>query len=110
VAESPTLQRSAVDTAPPTVVQFHDPRGLPAVAATPYELRHPLGPATSIALMANGFPDSVTFLNHVATALSDLIDDATFQLFDKGNASTLASEEMLGSATSCDVVVAAYGH
>jgi len=95
---------------PASLVQFHDPRGLPAVAPTPYELSDPLGPATSVALFANGFPDSVLFLNHVSAAMSELLEDVTFELFDKGNASILASKDMLDAAASCNVVVAAYGH
>jgi len=91
-------------------VQFHDPRGLPARTATPYDLSHAMGPATSIALLANGFPDSVAFLGHVSDAISELVDDVTFELFDKGNASTLASDEMLAAAANCHVAIAAYGH
>lgn len=92
------------------MLQFHDPRGVPSIEATPYELSHPLGPGTRVALMANGFPDSVNFLTHISNAMSELLDDATFVAFDKGNASALASDEMLASAAECDVVVAAYGH
>ncbi len=92
------------------MLQFHDPRGVPSIEATPYELSHPLGGGSTIALMANGFPDSVNFLDHISAALSELLDDVTFVPFDKGNASALASDEMLTAAAECDAVVAAYGH
>ncbi len=92
------------------MLEFHDPRGEPSIEATPYDLSHPLGAGTKVALMANGFPDSVNFLEHISAALSELLDDVSFVSIDKGNASALASEEMLAAAEECDVVVAAYGH
>ncbi len=92
------------------MLEFHDPRGVPSTQATPYELSHPLERGSTIALMANGFPDSVEFLDHIAIALGELLDDASFVKFNKGNASALASDEMLASAAECDAVVAAYGH
>lgn len=92
------------------MLQFHDPRGVPSIEATPYELSHPLGPGSTIALMANGFPDSVNFLDHISAALAELLDGVAFVAFDKGNASALASDEMLATAAEADAVVAAYGH
>lgn len=92
------------------MLQFHDPRGVPSIEPTSYELSHPLGPGSTIALMANGFPDSVNFLEHISTAIADLLDNVTFVRFDKGNASALASDDMLATAAEADAVVAAYGH
>lgn len=77
----------------------------------PYTLRAELTEGDSVALFANGFPDSVAFLEHVEKALSHELPGITFVHYDKGNASALASEEHLSSiAESCSAVVAAYGH
>ena len=48
------------------MVTFVDPRGVPATETVPYDLADPLADGTVIALMANGFPDSDTFLDCVA--------------------------------------------
>jgi hypothetical protein len=93
------------------MVTFLDPRGRPGTAAMPYELRAPLDGAATIGLMANGFPDSDTFLDHIADAISTRLPDVQFQRFNKGNASSLADDAMLSEAAeSCDAIIAAYGH
>jgi len=92
------------------MVVFHDPRGQAATEPLPYTLSHPVTEGTRVALMANGFPDSVEFLDALAVALADHVPNATFHRFNKGNASALASEAMLDDAAHHDVVVAAYGH
>lgn len=92
------------------MVTFVDPRGVAATEPLPYELHAGLEPGSRIALMANGFPDSAAFLEHVATALTPLLPGVEFDRFDKGDASTLASESMLDDAARCDAVIAAYGH
>lgn len=90
---------------------FVDPRGVPGAAALPYELQAPLEPGTVIGLMANGFPDSVAFLNHIAEALEPRLPGVEFARYDKGNASRLADEDMLADvAENCSAVIAAYGH
>ena len=77
----------------------------------PYGLSAELREGDSVALFANGFPDSVAFLEHVEKALSHELPGINFVHYDKGNASALASEEHLSSiAESCSAVVAAYGH
>ena len=92
-------------------VQFVDPRGEPAAAAEPYELADPLDDGVVVGLMANGFPDSVAFLDRVEEALGATVPGATFRRYDKGNASALASDELLDTiAAECRTVVAAYGH
>ncbi len=93
------------------MVTFVDPRGVPGAAVLPYDLASPLDPGTVIGLMANGFPDSVAFLDHVADALSPRLPEVTFARFDKGNASRPADERLLDDvADRCDAVIAAYGH
>ncbi len=92
-------------------VAFVDPRGVPATEPLPYELSDPLRDGAVIALMANGFPDSVAFLDAVADAVGERLPTVAFARFDKGNASRLADEAMLTEvAGTCTAVIAAYGH
>lgn len=93
------------------MVTFVDPRGVPGTAALPYELSDPLADGTTIGLMANGFPDSDTFLEHVADAVSARLPGVRFNRYNKGNASALLSQDMLADVEAeCDAVIAAYGH
>lgn len=102
---------AALTTAHDGEMQFVDPQPAPSAPATVYDLSAPLGSGSSIGLFANGFPDSVAFLDKVEIALAAQLEDPTFIRFDKGNASRLASEaEVAAAAEQCDAVVAAYGH
>lgn len=93
------------------MVSFVDPRGVPAGAALPYDLEHPLGDGAVIGLMANGFPDSDTFLDHIANAVSTRLPAVRFERYNKGNASKPADQDMLANVeAACDAVIAAYGH
>lgn len=92
-------------------MEFLDPRGVPSRATEPYELSAALVEGDTVALFANGFPDSVAFLDHVETSLSQELPGVAFVRLDKGNASALASDEHLSTiADSCSAVVGAYGH
>lgn len=92
-------------------MEFHDPRGVPSRPVEPYELDADLSEGDAVALFANGFPDSVAFLEHLEKALTHELPGIRFAHYDKGNASALASEEQLSSIVeSCSAVVAAYGH
>lgn len=92
-------------------MEFLDPRGVPSRAIEPYDLRADLRAGDTVALFANGFPDSVPFLEHVEKALAHELPGVNFVHLNKGNASALASEEHLSTiAESCSAVVAAYGH
>jgi hypothetical protein len=94
-----------------TTIEFHDPRAEPEAAPDPYELSIALDQPISIGLMANGFPDSVRFLDHVEKALAQEVPTATFVRYDKGDASSVVSESTLGDIRNeCQAVVAAYGH
>lgn len=93
-------------------VQYVDPRGETATPVEPYELSVDLhgGPVT-IGLLANGFPDSVAFLDQVGAALQAELGDVSLVAYDKGDASTIASDDMLDAIQGeCQAVVAAYGH
>ena len=70
----------------------------------------PTGPVR-IGLLANGFPDSVPFLEAVGRALEAAFPQITTQLWDKGNASITASDALVQEIyAASDGVVAAYGH
>jgi hypothetical protein len=93
-------------------VQFLDPRAQPGAAVDPYELSIDVtaGPV-DIGMLANGFPDSVAFLDEVADSLRLVLPQARFHFYDKGNASIAAPPELLAEVTSaCQAVVAAWGH
>lgn len=92
-------------------MEFLDPRAEPLAAPEPYELSRQLEPGTTIGLLANGYPDSVTFLNHVEAALNEAFEGLTFKHYDKGDASIVVRSEMLAEIKrDCQAVVAAYGH
>lgn len=95
-----------------SMVQFLDPRAEPGTPVEPYELGIDVarGPLT-LGLVANGFPDSVAFLDHVETAVRDRLPEVTIRRWNKGNASATLSEQMLGEIVAeCQAVVGAYGH
>jgi hypothetical protein len=94
------------------MIEFFDPRAAPGTPVDAYELSIDLGaePVT-IGLLANGFPDSVAFLDHIEKSLAALVPSARFARYDKGNASAVVSDQMLGEIVAeCRAVVAAYGH
>ena len=92
-------------------MEFLDPRGVPSRAIEPYGLTAELSPGETVALFANGFPDSVAFLEHLEHAMATELPGVHFIHLDKGNASALASDVHLSTiAESCSAVVAAYGH
>lgn len=93
------------------VVEMVDPRAEPGTPVEPYELSVPLGEDLTVGLLANGFPDSVAFLDRVGEALAEAVPGLRLARYDKGDASSVASEEMLDSIVAeCRAVVAAYGH
>lgn len=92
-------------------VQFHDPKAAPLAVAEPYRLSAKLDDPITIGMLANGFPDSEEFLEAVEASLAEVLPNAAFRRYNKGNASILVSDEMLNDIKSeCQAVVAAYGH
>lgn len=92
-------------------ISFLDPRGESAVEPQPYTLSTELAPGTTIGLLANGFPDSVEFLDAVGAAVTALRPDIELARYDKGDASAIANDAMLTEIeATCSAVVAAYGH
>ena len=94
------------------MIEFVDPRAEPGMPVEAYTLALDSveGPI-EVGLLANGFPDSVAFLDHVEKALAERLPGATFLRYDKGNASSVISDSMLDQVVDeCTAVVAAYGH
>ena len=92
-------------------MEFLDPRAQSVTPVEPYRGRAALVAGETIGLFANGFPDSVAFLEHVGAALQRAVPGIGVKLWNKGNASALASQQHLGEIQAeCTAVVAAYGH
>ena len=92
-------------------VEYVDPTAAPGRDPEPYMLSTELGPDTVVGLLANGFPDSVAFLDRIADELLSERPDLTVRRYDKGNASAVASDDLLAGITGdCGAVIAAYGH
>ena len=97
------------------MITFHDPRGEVATPMEAYELAHDLsaqeGEGTTVALLANGFPDSENFLDALSAVLRERFPKLEVRSFNKGNASIPAPQDMLNDIrSSCQVAIAAYGH
>ena len=94
-------------------LRFIDPRAPAGPEDSPYTGAlsvDPTGPVR-IGLLANGFPDSVPFLEAIGRALEAAFPQITTQLWDKGNASITAADALVQEiCAASDGVVAAYGH
>ena len=98
-----------------TMIRFHNPTAITAVAPEPYELSCDIRPKDgadlTVGLLANGFPDSEVFIRKVGESIQKRLPNISTKLWNKGNAGVPASEEMLKEiAESCQVAIAAYGH
>lgn len=92
-------------------MRFVDPRGERSGPITPYDGCSALAAGEQIALFANGFPGSVEFLTHIGSAVERLVPGLKVKLWNKGNASALASPQDLAEISdTCSAVIAAYGH
>ena len=57
-------------------IEYLDPRSEPGLPVDPYNLKINLKkPGVSVGLLANGFPDSVNFLNEVGIALKNRVPE-----------------------------------
>ena len=97
------------------MIEFHDPRGAVGTPLEAYTLAHDLtaddGQGTTVALLANGFPDSENFLDALGAALKNRLPNIRVRAWNKGNASIPAPADMLDEIRStCQVAIAAYGH
>jgi hypothetical protein len=92
-------------------MKFLDPRGQRSGPVDPYIKTATLEPGQQLGLFANGFPGSVEFLEQVGAAVQKVLPQVTVKLWNKGNASALASPEDLAEISdTCSAVIAAYGH
>ncbi len=92
-------------------MEILDPRAEPLAAPEPYTLTRALEPGTTVGLLANGYPDSVAFLDHIEAALTEAFEGLSFKRYDKGNASIVAGEDLLADIErECHALIAAYGH
>lgn len=92
-------------------VQFLDPRAAPAAAPEPYDLSVDVDAPVTIGLVANGFPDSERFLDHVEQALSETLPHAAMRRYRKHNLAAPVGDELLATiAAECDALIGAYGH
>jgi hypothetical protein len=95
------------------MIEYHNPDAQVAVDEMPYDLSVAIAgeESTRIGLLANGFPDSVSFLDEVGNALRKLHPGIKVTAYNKGNASMPAGEQLLGEiGGECIGVIAAYGH
>jgi len=94
------------------MITFHDPRATVGLQMQPYELSIDLHTTSraKVAFLANGFPDSVRFLEKLAAAMRAHQPAITAEPFDKGDASVIAGDHILDAIGRCDAAVAAYGH
>jgi hypothetical protein len=95
------------------MIEYHNPDAPVDIEETPYDLSVAIRgeDATSIGLLANGFPDSVEFLDALGAALEKLRPGIAVHSYNKGNASIPAGQSLLGEiGGECVGVVAAYGH
>ena len=97
------------------MIKFIDPRGKVATPIEPYELsknvRENEGEGLSVALLANGFPDSELFFKKLGEAIEKRLPKISTRLWNKGNAGSPASDEMLHEITSSSTIaIAGYGH
>ena len=96
------------------MLEFLDPHAEPGAEAHTYGLgvgdKLDQG-SVRIALLANGFADSETFLGVLAGALGRRLPNAEFTHAAKPNPSLLVDDELFDKLRStCDSVVGAYGH
>ena len=95
------------------MIEFLNPDAAVGVEQTPYNLSVSVdGSAqTTIGLLANGFPDSVEFLNQVGEAVARRRPGINLKAYNKGNATIAAPEKLLGEiGGDCVGVIASYGH
>ena len=93
-------------------VRVFDPRGVPAPPLQRYELGADFSaPEFTIGLLANNFPDSVTFLDELELVLNEQYPVVHTKRYAKPNASDVATDKLIeGITRECRAVVTAYGH
>jgi len=94
------------------MIEFLDPRAQSGTTLESYDLGIDVSQGDiEIGLLANGFPDSVRFLDCVEEALTARLPAARFRRYDKGDPTSVVPDPMLETIVAeCRAVVAAYGH
>ena len=97
------------------MIKFIDPRGRVATPIEPYKLsknvRKNQGDGITVALLANGFPDSELFFSKIGEAITKRLPKLNIKFWNKGNAGNPASNQMLDEITNdCSIAIAGYGH
>ena len=80
------------------MIEYHNPEASVGIENQPYKLSLALKGSNAINLgfLANGFPDSVSFLNELQNAMQELEPGIEARAYNKGNASVPASDQLLG--------------
>jgi hypothetical protein len=93
-------------------IEYLDPKAEPGLAVDPYNLKmNSKAHGLTIGLLANGFADSILFLEELGLELEKRLPEVNVLAFGKDNATIVADDELLDSITdSCQAVVTAYGH
>ena len=95
------------------MIEYHNPDASVGIEEIAYELSLTVNSdaTATIGLLANGFPDSVEFLNALGDAIRALFPSVRLREYNKGNATIAAGEQLLQEITGeCAGVIAAYGH
>lgn len=94
------------------MIEFHNPEADGATEPIPYDLSVKVrGADVDLGLLANGFPDSGAFLDHLGDALRALEPGIRIHRFDKANPTMPADGDLLENvAAASSGVIAAYGH
>lgn len=95
------------------MLRFHDPRAEVGIETEPYRLGIDLAGLNDcrVGFLANGFPDSVPFLQAISDAMAKLLPAMDERHWNKGNASIPAPAAMLDEIEQDrQALVAAYGH
>ena len=92
-------------------IRFFDPRPPTAAPVDAYRVDAHGDRAVIIGLLANGFPDSMTFLDALSVEIATRVPGATFARIEKASPPTpLTAEQHRTLTEDCVGVVAAYGH
>lgn len=95
------------------MIEYHNPEASVGVPEHTYELGCTLRGQSGIklGLLANGFPDSVNFLEELGNSIQRLEPGLELIAFNKGDASSPANDDLISEVTAdCAAVIAAYGH
>jgi hypothetical protein len=92
-------------------IDFLDPAAEQSAPVEQYGLRLDLAKRPlALGLIANSFPDSRNFMDHVERALADLLPGVTLRRYQKPTVEPVSPKVLAEIERDCDGVVAAWGH